>query len=217
MERRLEKSIIEASPARSQQAHAYHALRRLLILQQLPANQRLREPEWAAELGVHRGALREAFARLEAEGLLERGPKTGYFVPLLAERDMQIITKLRLALECLAIEELCASPAAIKLKPLGDACNEFDRFVEGGYALGAIEADRRFHEAIIDAAGIRRLTALYHHAPLPLITRKIQSDAEWAETGKRTSEEHRKILQAIQNRDAKAACHRLAEHVTRHR
>ncbi len=65
---------------------AYHRLRRLLILQQIPEGQRLRETEWAERLGVNRTALREAFARLEAEGFIELGAKTGYFIPVLPNR-----------------------------------------------------------------------------------------------------------------------------------
>ena len=72
-----------------QRDRAYRGLRRLLILQRVPEGQRLREPQWATQLGVNRMALREAFARLEAEGLIERGPTTGYFVPTLSDADIR--------------------------------------------------------------------------------------------------------------------------------
>src|SRR3954470_24302153 len=98
----------KSSAPHSKREQAYRGLRRLLVLQQLQPGQRLREPEWAQRLGVHRSALREAFARLEAEGLIERGPQTGYFVPRLDAADLVEITKLRVALECLAIDEICA-------------------------------------------------------------------------------------------------------------
>src|SRR5436305_1229287 len=91
----------------SQREQAYRALRRLLVLQQIESGNRLREPEWAERLGVHRSALREAFARLAAEGLIERGTQTGYFVPKLTPEDLIEVTKLRLVLECLAIDEVC--------------------------------------------------------------------------------------------------------------
>src|SRR3954471_19883752 len=93
--------------SRSQRERAYDTLRGVLILQQADAGQRLREPEWAARLKVHRSALREAFARLAAEGLVERGARTGYFVPRLGVEDVAEVTKIRLALECLAIDEVC--------------------------------------------------------------------------------------------------------------
>ena len=85
---------------------AYHRLRHLLILQQVAEGQRLREAEWSQRLGVNRTALREAFARLEAEGFIERGPKTGYFVPDLTNRDILEVLEVRIMLEGGAIERI---------------------------------------------------------------------------------------------------------------
>src|SRR6188768_1488039 len=116
----------------SQREQAYKALRRLLILQQVEPGQRLREPQWAERLAVHRSALREAFARLEAEGLIERGSQTGYVVPRLEAEDVVEVTKLRLALESLAIDEICAAAGKCPLEPLRQSIDEFERFVTGG-------------------------------------------------------------------------------------
>jgi DNA-binding GntR family transcriptional regulator len=203
-----------------QREQAYGSLRRLLVLQQIPAGHRLREPEWAARLSVHRTALREAFARLEAEGLIDRGPQTGYFVPVLTDEDLIEITKLRLALETLAIDEICAgaedSPSlAQRLAPLNVACDEFSNFMRGGYSLGVVEADRRFHEALIDAAGSRRLSMLYSRAPLPLIHRHIEEPQPWREICKETLVEHRQIIAALLRSDAARARACLREHLTK--
>jgi DNA-binding GntR family transcriptional regulator len=198
---------------RSQREKAYESLRSLLILQQVEAGQRLREPEWAARLGVHRSALREAFARLAAEGLVERGAQTGYFVPRLGPEDVAEVTKIRLALECLAIDEVCGD-AGIALEAVERACDEFEAFLKGGYALGVIEADRRFHEAIVDAAGMRRLSGLYLRAPLPLINRRTEDREFWMAECVRTLEEHRAILSALQRRDALVAKNLLRAHIS---
>ena len=75
------------SPAKpeTQRDRAYHQLRRLLILQQVPEGIRLRETEWSQRLGVNRSALREAFVRLcstpktaeRIKAMLETGRKVG--------------------------------------------------------------------------------------------------------------------------------------------
>jgi DNA-binding GntR family transcriptional regulator len=182
------------------------------VLQQIEPGQRLREPQWAERLRVHRTALREAFARLEAEGMIERGERTGYFVPALTVEDYAEVAKLRLALECLAIEEVCA--AAPSLAPLELACEEFARLLQGGYSLGAIEADRRFHEALIDAARMRRLSNLYQRAPLPLIHGDTEDPERWREACVRTLAEHRQILDALAARDVDEAKRVLRAHLT---
>ena len=198
---------------RSQREQAYDSLRGMLILQQVEAGKRLREPEWAARLKVHRSALREAFARLAAEGFIERGERTGYFVPRLRAEDVAEVTKIRLALECLAIDEGCAD-REIGLEAVTRACGEFEAFFKGGYALGVIEADRRFHEAIVDAAGMRRLSALYLRAPLPLINQPTEDRELWAAECARTLEEHQAILSALERRDALVAKNLLRAHIT---
>ncbi|MGB7158425.1 MAG: GntR family transcriptional regulator [Tepidisphaeraceae bacterium] len=204
---------VAAITSASQREQAYKGLRRLLVLQQVEPGQRLREPEWAQRLKVHRSALREAFARLEAEGLIDRGSQTGYFVPRATDADFIEVTKLRLALECLAIDEVCAQKTA-PLQPMVEAADELERFVIGNYPLGVLEADRRFHESLIDAAGMRRLSILYHRAPLPLIHGDIESRDTWQQACTRTLAEHRQILDALQKRDADDAKRILRLHLT---
>jgi DNA-binding GntR family transcriptional regulator len=196
---------------------AYGRLRQLLILSQLTRGNRLREPEWATRLGVNRAALREAFARLEAEGLLVRGVKTGYFVPELTDADIAEIVKVRLALEKTAVEEICAAKGEIKLRlrPLREALGEFEALAPRRYVLGTIEADRRFHEALVSAAGLRLLSMLYQRAPLPMISRSIASQEEWDASATATITEHGAILAALEGRDA-AKAKRLLESHLRH-
>ena len=198
----------------SQREQAYRSLRRLLILQQIEPGQRLREPQWAERLQVHRSALREAFARLEAEGLVERGPSTGYFVPRMTDEDLAEVTKLRLALECIAIDEICGTEVP-DVAMMTQATEEFGRFMEGDYSLGALEADRRFHEALIDAAKMRRLSALYHRAPLPLIHGTTEDPERWRQACLRTLGEHRQIIDALKKHNAKDAKKILTTHLTR--
>jgi DNA-binding GntR family transcriptional regulator len=190
----------------------------MLILQQLPAGQRLREPEWAKQLGVHRTALREAFARLHAEGMLDRGPRTGYFVPDLTLEDLNEIMRIRLALECLAIEEITTiEPARLEafFDRLRRVCDQMERFIADQYPLGVIEADRRFHETLIDAADMKRLTLLYQRAPLPMVHREITGDADWRAKCGVTLEEHRRILAALGRHDGVEAQSILRTHLSR--
>jgi DNA-binding GntR family transcriptional regulator len=178
---------------------AYSRLRRLLILQQIPEGQRLRETEWAERLGVNRTALREAFARLEAEGFVAMGPKTGYFVPLLTNKDIAEVIEVRVLLEGGAIERIIHTKRNVPryLKPLRDACDQLERLIQEDYVLGVAEADRRFHEALISAAGNKRLLFLYQRAPLPIIHPEIISGEQWEAKVRTTHQDHQMLLEAI--------------------
>ena len=204
---------------KSQRDQAYDRIRRLLILQQMPEGGRLREAEWADRLGVNRTALREAFARLEAEGLIEKGLKTGYFLPILTEEAIQEIIEVRIMLEGGAIERLVRLELNTPkhLKVMKDSCDQLERLVREDYNLGVAEADRRFHETLVDAARNKRLSALYARAPLPIIHPIVVSGAQWAETVRRTLEEHRLILATILSGDVDEAKQSLRIHlVDRH-
>lgn len=200
----------------SQRDQAYQSLRRLLILQKMPEGERLREPEWSERLKVNRTALREAFARLEAEGLVVRGPATGYFVPELTEQDIDEIVRIRAMLECGAIEQILdeQEDLSARLEPLVAACDEFESFLRSGYMLGVSEADRRFHEALIDAADNRRLTAIYRRAPLPLIHMTVVSDEHFANISREVLAEHRAIIAAIRAGNAAKAQKLLRRHLS---
>jgi DNA-binding GntR family transcriptional regulator len=178
---------------------AYYRLRRLLILQQVHEGERLRESHWATKLSVNRTALREAFARLEAEGFVAKGPRTGYFVPALRREDIGEIIEVRIILEGGAIERIVAMErnTPTHLKSMRLACEQLERLVKEEYMLGVAEADRRFHESLIEAADNKRLVTLYQRAPLPIIHPEMISGAQWEGRVKQTLSEHLAILDAI--------------------
>jgi DNA-binding GntR family transcriptional regulator len=194
---------------------AYRQLRHLLILQQIPPGNRLREAEWTEKLGVNRSALREAFARLEAQGLIEVGPKTGYVVPLLDRQNIREILSVRIMLETGAIEIICANKLNTPqhLKEMIEACDEIERLIAGGDAVRVAEADWRFHAGLIDACENKRLGSVYQHAPLPLIIPDETSGPKWEAAVRQTVKEHRAILQAMQAGDAKRAVGLLRGHI----
>jgi len=187
----------------------------LLILQQVREGERLRESHWAAKLSVNRTALREAFARLEAEGFVTKGPKTGYFVPALTLEDMREILDVRIILEGGAIERIIAAGhnTPSHLKGMRLACEQLERLVREEYLLGVAEADRRYHESLIDAAGNKRLATLYQRAPLPILHPEIISGHAWEARVQKTLNEHRLILEAILKGNVEEAKAQLGTHL----
>lgn len=200
---------------RSLRDQAYERLKRLLLLQQIPEGTRIREAEWALRLSVNRAALREAFARLEAEGFIEKGPRTGYFVPVLVNSDILEIIEVRVMLEGGAIDRIIERGLNTpqQLQPMAAACDQLERLVQEEYLLGVAEADRRYHESLITAAENRRLALLYQRAPLPIIHPQIVSGQDWAARVQRTLFEHRSVLTSIREGNAAQAKLLLREHL----
>jgi DNA-binding GntR family transcriptional regulator len=198
-----------------QREQAYHRLRQMLILHQAPEGKRLNEENWSQRLHVNRAALREAFARLEAEGLIEKGPLPGYFVPKLTRDDVTEIMEVRIMLEGGAIERICRhelnTPA--NLKPMRDACDRLGELATEGDYTAVAAADRSFHESLIAAARNRRLETLYVRAPLPIIPPGVAGGDEWLKRVNTTFEEHRRIIDMIEKGDAAQARSMLRLHL----
>ncbi|GMU20844.1 MAG: GntR family transcriptional regulator [Phycisphaerae bacterium] len=220
MSRLTDKRSLAAAPAPTiredlQRDAAYNQLRRHLILQQIQPGSRLAEVEWANRLSVNRTALREAFARLESEGLIRRGEKTGYVVPVLTEEDEFNTLLVRLALEGCAIDVICTKGLNTPegLERLTNACNLLEQLVGEEYHLSTVEADWRFHESLIEAAHNHVLTIAYRHAPVPILHAAIKQGPDWVRREERSIREHRDVLAAILRGDADEAKRILRQHL----
>jgi DNA-binding GntR family transcriptional regulator len=199
-----ESSGDRSSPQRDQ---AYHRLRQMLILHQAPEGKRLNEELWARRLQVNRAALREAFARLEAEGLIEKGNLPGYFVPKLAMDDIAEIIEVRMMLEGGAIDRICRRGlnTAENLAPLRAACDQLAESAPSGDYAAIAQADRSFHVALVSAAQNDRLNLLYERAPLPIMPPDVVCGDEWAARVAKTVKEHRGIVESIEAKDIEQA------------
>lgn len=132
------------------------ALRRLIIVGDVKAGTRLTEVSLAEQFGVSRGPVRESFARLEAEGLLQAGRK-GMFVIGLKNSDVDELYSLRQTLETFAITLLFDRRSELDWTPLQREVDRMSAAAEGADMKAFGAADIGFHSAIYELAGHRRL------------------------------------------------------------
>ncbi len=165
------------SPRESLSGYVVTHLRELLATGALTAGAHLREMDIAAELQVSRGPVREAFAQLELEGLLELRRHRGAFVTELTKQDVEEVHTLRQS-----IEELAASRAATRLtdahRQRMDEILEAMKQTSGSIApQEAVRLDLAFHDVIYEAADHQRLhrvwTSLRSQVSFFLYTRNI--------------------------------------------
>ncbi len=79
-------------------------LRNAIFRGHFQPGQRLSEEQLARTLGVSRGPIREAFDRLEREGLIASQANRRTIVARLSRRDLEEVYTIRLALERLAVQ-----------------------------------------------------------------------------------------------------------------
>jgi DNA-binding GntR family transcriptional regulator len=194
----------------------YEALKEAVMDQGLRPGARLNIDGVAAELGVSPTPVREALARLAAEGLVTSMPFKGYAVrPLLTPRGFANLMHVRRLIETDAARQAAPRIILAQLRAmeraLGDlaASRPQARFTSFREYL---QHDRVFHELLVEAADNDVLLETYRslnvHAQL---ARLYHARGEVSSAS--TAAEHDAIFRALNARDPDAAARAVAAHL----
>jgi DNA-binding GntR family transcriptional regulator len=194
-------------------ARVYTYVKQRLLDGTFPGGALLSENELSQQLGLSRTPVRQAFVQLEAEGLLELYPKRGALVVPVAASEIEDVFEARLL-----VEEHCARRAASGGAPLAAQLAEEIAEQERAIAAGMpttdfASSDRRFHRAIVGAAGNAILTRLYdalrdrQQRIAAVSLARNPADAE------RFIADHREIAAALERGDAAGACELVSAHL----
>ncbi len=199
----------------SQAGKAYFEIRKQILSNQLGSGTRLKEDEWAKRLEVNRSGIREALTRLTGEQLLVSGPKGGFFVKPFTIEDVTETSQLREILEMGALQLSIVNITPEKLDELDMICDDYSAMIEKGYFGGALEADMRFHELLIESAGNKKLKNVYQMSNIPLLHHKVGKLHTHVNDYRLTDKEHRQIVGALRDKDLKLAIDTLIAHLRR--
>lgn len=194
---------------------AYTEIRKKILSQQLTANTRLKEDDWAGKIDVSRMAIREALNRLLGEGLLSVGEKGGYYVKPITLADINQIRELREILEIGALKISSQKMTLADISQLEAICDDFSLMVKQGYYNGACEADIKFHETLIKCARNDKLTLLYQSSHIPLFHEKLGRALTEIDDYALTDKEHRLIVKALKEKKLELAEQTMLGHFER--
>jgi GntR family transcriptional regulator, rspAB operon transcriptional repressor len=140
-------------PTVATEVRAY--LRRMIVRGTLPPGHPLSENEVAGNLGLSRTPVREAFIKLEEEGLIAIYPQYGTFVAPIRVADVYDSQFVRDSLECAALVKVIEN-----LNPEAQRTIESMLAVQrrhlSGEAAPFFEADETFHATLMRIAGHAR-------------------------------------------------------------
>jgi len=193
----------------------YTQLRRKILSNQIPVNTRLKEDEWAKRIEVSRMAVREALTRLLGEGLVILGEKSGYYVKPMTPEDVRELRELREVLELGAIRLAVRKLDAQQFEVLDKICDDFSNMVSNQYYNGALEADMKFHETLIELSGNKNLLQTYLSSHIPLFHQKLGTTQIGYDDHEQTDYEHRELVRALKAKDIIAAETILSKHFAR--
>jgi DNA-binding GntR family transcriptional regulator len=188
----------------------YDRLRADIVHGRLRPNERLVESELAELVQASRTPVRETLQRLQLDGLVTRR-RGGWVVREHSSDEIRAIYEVRAALEgyaaFLAAERSTTDEVAGlgSLYPLGETALALPPDAQ-------VELNERFHNAVIAAARNPRLARLCRDSRQYYFNYRI-ARLYSADDTRRSIEGHRKIVAALEERDAHAAEARARKHV----
>jgi DNA-binding GntR family transcriptional regulator len=183
------------------QEHAATALRADILAGVLAPGHRLVQEDVAERCGVSRVPVREALQQLSSEGLVSHVPHRGFFVTELSVPDLLEVYRLRRILESEALREAVPALRDEDVVDLREFAGAVERAADAGDLARLTQANRRFHFALFDAAGMPRLSRLLRQLwDASDVYRALYF--QQAGNRERIRAEHAAMLAALDRRDA---------------
>lgn len=174
----------------------------------------LTEGEVAGALGLSRTPVREAFLRLQSEGLLRLYPKRGALVVPVSLSEVEAVMETRTLVERFALDKVLArGPAPEVADALDAAIADQEERAAAGDTDGFVACDREFHTRFVTAAGNPILAGLYdtlRDRQQRMIASSVLRDERRIAS---ILVEHRALAAAVRDGDLERAQAVLAEHL----
>lgn len=193
-------------------------LREEILLGRLQPGERLLVQPLAQRFGVSLSVIREALTRLAEQGLAKATPQVGYNVTPLAVTDLVDLTQVRVEIENLMIRravvegDLAWETAVVAAHHSLAGTPRLDPATGHPSAVWRTK-HAEFHAAV--ASGCPSLLLQRFRAELFDKADLYRAWARRASSDRDVAGEHRRICEAVVDRDADAACELMAEHVRR--
>lgn len=190
---------------------AFDRIRERILSSELAPLTPIRQDAFAEELGISRIPLREALMRLEQEGLLIAHANRGFVVAPISFAEAEEVFALRLKIEPAAAAEASLT-ADSKHR---DSAVAALASLEGALlscSLRSGELNRNFHLTLVDSDR-QRLTYQIVERLNVVAQRYVRKHLEPEPRNVRASQEHREILEAWLDRDAKSVERLIGAHI----
>ncbi|HEV7319613.1 MAG TPA: GntR family transcriptional regulator [Ensifer sp.] len=199
----MEKQLDDTLASRISRALAERIISGILM-----PGERLRQDHIAEEFGASHVPVREAFRRLEAQGLAVSEPRRGVRVASFDLKEVREVAEMRAVLEVLALRHAIPhlTPAILDRAEAATVAADTSRDVRSWEA-----ANRAFHRVILEPCGMPRLLAAIDD--LHAASARFLFSAWRTSWEARTDHDHRAILAALREGRGDEAAKILERHV----
>jgi GntR family transcriptional regulator, rspAB operon transcriptional repressor len=203
---------VQPMPGKSLTDQVYELLREEILRVQRRPGDLVSEVELAAQYGVSKTPIREALRLLAQDGWVIVLPRKGYLIRPLRLEDLREIFSVRLLLEPSVARQVAVEISDAQAEQLEQLVDE--QAASGDDIDAALHAARRFHVALAEITGNRRLVRMLVdlldevrrlHFLLPNVESHITSSEEL--------NAHRGLVEALRNGQSDKAFELMQTHV----
>ena len=206
-------------PAKSIADQIYETLKNAIIRGEIEPNQRLFEVEVAKIFSASRTPVREAFRRLEQDGIAERLAQGGIRVPQLDEQAIQDLFNLRAILEAHAIElaSACITAEEIAyLKQIRAQAKELltSSDIRQDFTLNRFfDLNSMFHDTIYNATRSKFLIKVLSNIRAMVLSMRTMSIR--LDSIREVWDEHSRLIDHLERKEKTAAVRLIKQHLSR--
>jgi DNA-binding GntR family transcriptional regulator len=205
-------------PPNSISDQIYERIRQQILHGEIEPGERLMQNQVAENLRASRTPVREAFRRLEQDGLVERVPQGGVRVTRLDMEAIQEVFGIRNVLEAYAVELACGRITEEEIGSLKRLVSQAGELLSSG-ELGRetkikrlFELNSQFHDTLYRASGNSYLMGMINS--LRFIVGRLRflglrADSTWS----RAWEEHAQLIGLLEKKDKEPAARLLKTHL----
>jgi len=173
---------------------------------------RLVERELAEKFKVSRLPIREALRELQAAGLVRIIPRKGAVVSQISLEEVKEIYAVKCLIESFAAGEAAKRITSEEIKELRLLIDKMSHQMKKGNSYKYTEIAEKFHHVINKACGNRKLYEVYKRLNNQVLWHKINYLSSPGRI-EQSFEGHKKILDALINKDAKQAELLMKKHI----
>lgn len=187
---------------------AYNKIKQFILEDVLKSGEKIIQEKMAQKLGISRIPLIQALSILQREHLLEYRSRKGYYVREIPKKEYYDLIDIRIALECLAVESIIKNINTELKNSLLEFLKDFEIFSKSNDNKKYYDVDKKFHYFLIEESKNYYLKHINNSFNVLLLTflkgfrTKIALSTKY----------HRKIIEAIINKDTKKAITLMREH-----
>lgn len=197
-------------PARER---VYERLKSLILSGRLHPGEKLTEEHWAQTFGVSRTPVREAFHRLEAEGLIKPRKKRGFTVARDSREEVEELFELRSILEGYALRLISQNLSEEIFSQLNEFIKRAEEALKKKRIEEVFEWNTRFHDTLHNQ--VSHKTRLYRliENMRKYVLRHRKDTLRYPDGGRRSIEGHKKIMMALSLKDPDLCERVMREHI----